>query len=345
MLPDSGHTALLEEGVDLAAIMARSGLLTAYADNRDEAEMRRSTRASRRQKDARPQVAAGAAQYPSLAAEPAASVLKGNGNRAGVIRSNGAYAAHTAALNENGAASNGAGHVVTVAAPTVNASTASNGAMLSTASVFANGYSGNGSNGSSGSGLGTVTPPASAQLDLSVEPPLGSRSMSLNGSGSVSVNGSSSISLDDVSSGRADRNLEVLTEWAAERVPVLSASGSWDSHNGPRPGLNGASAADGVPSNGRLFGSAATAERASAAPQSALSESYSGAAANGNGADISEAAANAVAAGGLATESGVQAQNSSERLALGARVCLHSRSCYPLFLSNANLYSNPMITQ
>ena len=31
-LPDSGHTALLEEGVDLAALLARAGLLPAPGD-------------------------------------------------------------------------------------------------------------------------------------------------------------------------------------------------------------------------------------------------------------------------------------------------------------------------
>ena len=212
ILPDSGHMALMEGDVDLAAIMARSGLLSAdAADNSSHGA----------------EQAHGGAEH-GHRQRAAASVSHGIGSSTGVV--NGAIAANTAgtarALDEHSAAGNGASSIaVPPTSPISNGALASNGAVLSAALPSANGHRSNtDSNGSSVDLAAAKTQQRERQQPSADLPTMSSSdSMALKGAeaasrpvdgvpGSSSVDGSSSMSLDDAgSSSRNDHNLEVNT--------------------------------------------------------------------------------------------------------------------------------------
>ncbi len=203
--------ALMEGGVDLAAIMARSGLLSAEIGSHETGQKQSGSERGREQRPAAREAGSGSVQQRSSPVGAAANGMSGAGSRNGAVSGTVTVSAASiaAAIDRRRAtigANNGA---VTVPASAANGAAASNGATPSAAPApYDSRRSGNGSSGSQ-----TLNGAAAAS------------SPAVTASGSPSVDQSSSVSLDD-SSSRSDHNVEVgvLRSLCLHSTPCLHPS-------------------------------------------------------------------------------------------------------------------------
>ena len=206
ILPDSGHMALMEGGVDLAAIMTRSGLLSAGVNSHEVDQRHGGSERGREQRASAREAGNGSVQQCTPAVGAMASGVKGAGSSNGAIAGTvgSARAASSAsAMNGRSVVISLANGAVTVPALAANGATASNGALSSAAPALSD--SQRSSNGSSG--------------------PTSSNGAGRAASGSPSVDGSGSVPADEAgSNSRSEHNVEVGAYPAPAALCTLNPS-------------------------------------------------------------------------------------------------------------------------